>query len=192
MIKLFHGTTDVLYDKFIKKRGLLPPNKTGWHSIWKDTKEVHVRDDVIYLTEFFAYALIYGQMIVRDKGRVHKNIVVLEVEVDENTLEPEEDKRNHQIRPVNNWQESLYYFHSVQTKIPPKILRVGRIPYKLAMNDKNLPNYVYNYFDRGFIEKDVKDDEPTMFERLVGYDMYFAEKYCNWKDIEHPFVNTLE
>jgi len=64
MIKLFHGTTDVLYDKFIKKRGLLPPNKTGWHSIWKDTKEVHVRDDVIYLTEFFAYALIYGQMIV--------------------------------------------------------------------------------------------------------------------------------
>lgn len=187
-IKLFHGTTDVLYDKFIKKKGLLPPIDTGWYSIWKD-KKVHLRNDVIYLTELFGYAVEYGKRIIDTKKGFHKNIVVLEVEVDIRNLEPEEEKKYHKRMHVKSWDECLFYFHSVQTEVQPRILRVGRIPYSLIIRDKQFLSFVYNYFDRAIIpknEEEINSDEPTIFERIIAYDMYFASKYCKWDNIKYP------
>jgi hypothetical protein len=201
-MKLFHGTTDFLYERFIKRKGLLPSKQTGVNTIWKKDI-VAVRNDVVYLTELFAYAVRYGMLVVMAKRGVHKNPVVLEVEINEDNLDAEEAARKKlnnlakdeaekkKLNKVFNWKMSLYMFHSVQTTTQPKILRVGKIPYNKVISDIQFHEYEEYYFDKGCLHplKEPKEG-PSLWDVLVASDCHFAKKYCNW-EIEHPYSDEV-
>ena len=142
--KLYHGTADV-FKTSIQRDGLLPESEVQNPPSWDNSLK---RDEgSISLTDEPSIAIVYGALKSDAAGFPNKDVVVFEVDVPDEGLNPDAHMVNHYRFPVKTAEESLDTWHVASTKefpLPPKK------EYELAADvrkDPDISEFKTFYFD---------------------------------------------
>jgi len=164
--KLYHGTSDV-FKTFIERDGLLPetevPNPPSWDSSLKrDTSSISLTDEP-------STAIVYGTLKSDAVGVPNKDIVVYEVDVPEEVLDPEAHMVSHYRFPVKTAEESLDTWHVASTKefpLPPK--REYELPADVRKDPdvSEFKTFFFDHADPGLEEIGYLDEKKKLTKKI--------------------------
>lgn len=142
--RLYHGTSDV-FKTDIDEKGLLPEIETNNPPTWDS--DLHRDKSSISLTDEPASAIVYGTLKSDAVGFPNKDIVVYEVDVPKDKLNPDAHYTSSFDYRVGDADESLDTWHVASTKefpLPPK--REYEFPADVR-EDEDIKEFKTFYFD---------------------------------------------
>lgn len=142
--RLYHGTSDV-FKTDIDEKGLLPEVETNNPPTWDS--DLRRDKSSISLTDEPASAIVYGTLKSDAVQFPNKDIVVYEVDVPKDKLNPDEHYTNHLNYRVGNADESLDVWHVASTKEYP-LQPVNKYEFpEYIRNDEDIKEFKTFYFD---------------------------------------------